>query len=632
MTSTLGRFGLRPPSRLLSAFHPVKSVNDLRPSPGFLWRSRRHGGGPRCLTTLHSEGNSSEASQQVEGAPKPQQFLAETGQQTETEDFRHSTDGMPMPHQTSHLSPTALSQKCFNSVVKIYTDYTDPNFAQPWQMRRQARSTGSGFAISGKLIMTNAHVVSYSSRVLVRKHGSAKKYLAKVVATGHECDLAVLSVEDDEFWTDLECLEFGGLPRLQDAVTVVGYPTGGDNLCITAGVVSRLDVSSYVHSNFRLLCAQIDAAINPGNSGGPAFKGEKVVGVAFQGNEDAQNIGYVIPIPVVQHFLEDIKRHGGKPVGFVTLGITYQTLENACMREFIGIDEIPAAELPEGISRTGILVVSSDPLRSLKGELHKKGADPTREETREDVVEMEAAFSEEKRAKVQDSYLLSNDVILAIDGIDVADDGTIPFRQLERVHMAFAVAQKFPGDTCRLTILRNRKVIELELPVCVPTFLVPEQMWDKKPRFYIFGGLVFTPLTIDYLKDEYGKKYYERAPWTMMQPITELFQRQHREEIVILSQVLASDLTIGYELRNSRLHTVNGIRVKNLRHLSFLLEETVEAAQKKMKEGKPEDFISFKFDHDMQVVLKASKAAELNEAILKQHNIPTHSSLSAESG
>jgi len=58
---------------------------------------------------------------------------------------------------------------------------------------------------------------------------------------------------------------------------------------------------------------QIDAAINSGNSGGPAFNDKgKCVGIAFQSlkHEDAENIGYVIPTPVIKHFIEDYKKSG----------------------------------------------------------------------------------------------------------------------------------------------------------------------------------------------------------------------------------------------------------------------------------------------------------------------------------
>ena len=62
--------------------------------------------------------------------------------------------------------------------------------------------------------------------VLVRKHGSPAKYKAEVQAIGHECDLALLTVESEEFWEGMNSLDLGDIPFLQEAVAVVGYPQG----------------------------------------------------------------------------------------------------------------------------------------------------------------------------------------------------------------------------------------------------------------------------------------------------------------------------------------------------------------------------------------------------------------------
>lgn len=59
---------------------------------------------------------------------------------------------------------------------------------------------------------------------------------------GTECDIALLSVEENEFWEGVVPLTLGPLPRLQDYVTVVGYPIGGDTISVTSGVVSRIEV------------------------------------------------------------------------------------------------------------------------------------------------------------------------------------------------------------------------------------------------------------------------------------------------------------------------------------------------------------------------------------------------------
>jgi hypothetical protein len=96
----------------------------------------------------------------------------------------------------------------------------------------------------------------------VKRRGDDQKFLARVLALGVECDIALLTVDDAAFWRGLRGLEFGPLPRLQDTVAVVGYPVGGESISITAGVVSRIEVTQYSHGSNDLLGIQIDAAIN----------------------------------------------------------------------------------------------------------------------------------------------------------------------------------------------------------------------------------------------------------------------------------------------------------------------------------------------------------------------------------
>lgn len=64
-------------------------------------------------------------------------------------------------------------------------------------------------------------------------------------------------MDGDEFWEGVSPVEFGDLPALQDAVTVVGYPIGGDTISVTSGVVSRIEILSYVHGSTELLGLQV---------------------------------------------------------------------------------------------------------------------------------------------------------------------------------------------------------------------------------------------------------------------------------------------------------------------------------------------------------------------------------------
>lgn len=206
------------------------------------------------------------------------------------------------------LKASQRDMSLMNAVVKIFVTTNRMDYYRPWQSKGIKASGGSGAIIEGNRILTNAHVVSDQTFIQVKKDADPKKYTARLVAIGHDCDLALLEVEDPSFFENTTPLEFGELPKLQDSVTVMGYPLGGGKISITEGVVSRLEVTAYAQSSRQLLSVQIDAAINPGNSGGPVLRNGQLVGIAMQVLQAGQNIGYMIPTLIIEHFFEDLKR------------------------------------------------------------------------------------------------------------------------------------------------------------------------------------------------------------------------------------------------------------------------------------------------------------------------------------
>ncbi|EDO41765.1 predicted protein [Nematostella vectensis] len=397
----------------------------------------------------------------------------------------------------------------------------------PWQMKRQQQVFGSGFVIEGRRILTNGHVVAYQKSVRVRKHGDAKKYNAHVIHVGHECDIAMLGVEDEKFWEDLYPLSFGVVPELEEDVVCVGFPTGGDNISVTRGVVSRVEIQRYAHSSVQLLAIQIDAAINSGNSGGPALQDDKVIGIAFETLDNAENIGYIIPVTIIQHFLEDIKRNQTY-YGFCRLGIKWQPIESDHMRSYFKL----TAE------QTGVLITKVLSLFSCSGKL-KRG-----------------------------------DVLIAIDGEQIADNGTVHFRGNERILFDYALSHKYVNDVCKLRIMRQG--LEMEVDVCLDKVkhLVPTQLYDKRPSYLVYAGLVFVALSQPYMQHQYGKDWARKAPIRLCDRALYGILENPDQEVILLSQVLASELTTGYEnIANLQLFKVNGTPVLNLKHLAKVLVE-----------------------------------------------------------
>jgi S1-C subfamily serine protease len=94
-------------------------------------------------------------------------------------------------------------------------------------MKRQVAKSSSGFIIKNRWILSNAHAVTDASSIRIRKHGDAKKYPARILYIAHECDLVIMTVDDNHFWNRLEPLTLSNdVPRLQESITIVGFPIG----------------------------------------------------------------------------------------------------------------------------------------------------------------------------------------------------------------------------------------------------------------------------------------------------------------------------------------------------------------------------------------------------------------------
>jgi S1-C subfamily serine protease len=464
---------------------------------------------------------------------------------------------------------TAEPPDISKSVVMIQTAKQSYNYSTPWKQQSTTGGVGSGFIIAQNRILTNAHNISDNRFIIVKKENIAKKYPASVEFVGHDCDLAVLKIYDQSFFDGTEPLDFGQLPKVNSTVSTYGFPSGGEHISVTEGVVSRIQTDVYVHTGADShLVVQTDAAINPGNSGGPVMQDGKVIGVAFQGMLAADNIGYLIPTTIIRHFLDDI--NDSRYDGFGSLGVTlFSGLHNDSYYDFL---KIPADT--RGIIVTNLTLNSS-----------------------------------------AEKVLQKDDCITKIDDYDIDNDGMIAIYGTKH-YMSEAIEQKQIGQKIILTYWRNgqKNTAELTIQLNRPVFEYA-RLYDNPPRYVCFAGLTFVSASRNFL-ETWGRDWLKEIPHTLRYLFSDsdkLNTDRDRKEYVILSEILSDEINAYADsFINKPLENINGTPVMSLDDV------------KKAFENKDTDFYILKFiNSDRPLPIEAKKAHQRNEDILKKYNVPT---------
>jgi S1-C subfamily serine protease len=449
------------------------------------------------------------------------------------------------------------------SLCRVNNTAQEFNYRVPWLPGQMSGGSGTGWVVAKDRIMTNAHVVSNARLLTVEKESDPKKYVATVEHIAHDCDLAILKVEDPAFWKDTKVLSIGGVPEIESNVSVYGYPIGGDRLSVTNGVVSRVDFRPYAHSVMDShLTIQIDAAINPGNSGGPVLQNGTVVGVAFQGfsGDVAQNVGYMIPTPVVKHFLKDVE--DGNYDRYMDLAVGTYPLQNATHRKALGL-------IDDGI---GIV-----------------------------VTDVGAASIAHNRLQV-------GDVLVAVDGLPIESDGMVVLEG-ERVLMAEVAERKFKGEIARFDVLRNRKPLTVEVPFKEAWPYTYQATSYDPPRYIAFGGLLFQPMNRNLLMTyQFGNP---RVAYMYQHFIHDELYKE-REEIVLLTTLLPDPInTYLDEFREGIVEKVNGKQIRKLQDLADALT------------AKPEQYVIEFEGIGRPLVLERDAVEKARERIRKRYNVLT---------
>jgi hypothetical protein len=291
-----------------------------------------------------------------------------------------------------------------------------------------------------------------------------------------------------------------------------------------------------------------------------------VVGVAFQGSQKLENMGFFIPVQIIDHFLADLA--DGTYNGFPYLGLLTANLENPAARKHAGMRD----------GETGIRV-----------EAIARGSSP-------------------------EGMLRPDDIITAAEGYAVANDGSVAWNGL-RLDCMYLMDLRQVGDTVRFDIIRERERMAVDILLNdYDPMRKRSHLYDEPPRYYVYAGLVFAPLNREVLKT-YSSDWIAEAPQELIHDIyyRPLIEHDYYDAERVIQirrldhEVNAEETRYLYRI----IESVNGRPVCTLQDLADAIEgNTADQHVIRFQQG------------NRTTVLDRRRADAAHEEILRRYAIP----------
>ena len=234
----------------------------------------------------------------------------------------------------------------------------------------------------------------------------------------------------------------------------------------------------------------------------------------------------MVPTPVINRFLKDV--NDGRYDGYVDLGLTYGKLQNPAQRRFLGLKD-------DGRGVMVWTIVQAGPC-----------------------------------AKV----LQPGDVLLSIDNHPIASDGNVDLEG-EHVEMPEVVERKFKGDSVKFEVWRNKQLTTASVQLdTVPPYLMQSHKYDVRPRYVVYGGLLFQPLSLDLL-DAYQPQDLRLRHFFDFYVIDQIYLEH--PDVIVLTNILPDPInTYLAPYRGGIVDQINGKKIHSLEELSQTFAEPAD--------------------------------------------------------
>src|SRR5438132_4645098 len=465
--------------------------------------------------------------------------------------------------------PATLSKQKQLALVRVNVTGQSYDYFRPWQKKAPFSKRALGAVLSKGRVLVTADLVANQNYVELERAESGEKTAANVQVIDYEANLALLEPAEKTFLDGITPLEIAPNTVVGDRLAAWQLePTGA--LLATEGLVTTVQMMPYPIEVGQFLTYRISIPMQYRENSYtvPLVKKNKLAGLLLRYDSRSQLVD-AIPAPIITHFLKEAESQNYRC--FPSDGFSFFPTRDPQLREFAG-------EKGKG---GGVYVTNVEP-----------GTPATK------------------------AGLQVGDTVTRIGNNEIDQNGNYVDSLYGKIEFTnLLTAHAYAGDVVPFHIERNGKPMQLNVTLehrDAKDYVSPPYYLDQPPRYFVLGGLILQELSRQYLK-EWGPNWQREAPQRLVYMDhfqSELFPQRNRR-VVILSQVLPANSTIGYDdLASLTVTKVNGREVT-------LLDDLAEAAKEPIN-----GFIKIETEEDpKQIELDAAQVAAEAPALQENYGI-----------
>ena len=462
--------------------------------------------------------------------------------------------------------PSPLSKQKQLALVRVNVTGQSYDYFRPWQKKAPFSKRALGAVLSKGRVLVTADLVTNQNYVELERAESGEKTAATVDVIDYEANLALLQPAEKTFLDGITPLEITPDTVVGDRLAAWQLePTGA--LLATEGLVTTVQMTPYPIDvgEFLTYRVSIPMQYRENSYTVPLVKKNKLAGLLLRYDSRSQLLD-AIPAPVITHFLKEAESQNYR--GFPSAGFSFFPTRDPELREYAG---------EKGKDAGGVYVTNVEP----------------------DTPAMKAG-------------LQVGDIVTAVANNEIDQNGNYVDPLYGKIEFTnLLTAHAYAGDVVPFRIQRNGKPMQLSVTLehrDAKDYVSPPYNLDQPPRYYVLGGLIFQELSRQYLK-EWGPNWQREAPQRLVYLDhfqSELFP-QRNQRVVILSQVLPANSTIGYDdLAYLTVTKVNGKEIKSLDDLAEALKQPIQGFIKVETEEDPKQI-------ELDAAQVAAEAQDLQE-------------------